>query len=60
MTRPMNYVDPPDVPEGMTLQEYRARGCEPRDARSRPGTIRRLLRLSRQRAAEPRVATPRA
>src|SRR5438552_2859901 len=23
MTRPMNYVDPPDVPEGMTLREYR-------------------------------------
>ncbi len=37
MPRPMNYVDPPDVPEGMTLCEYR-RAC--REARD-PGPARR-------------------
>ena len=45
MTRPMNYVDPPDVPEGMTLREYRVdavRSGRPRRAR------RRWLRLRRR------------
>jgi hypothetical protein len=36
----MNYVDPPDVPEGMTLREYR------RAHRARSATARRrVLRL---------------
>jgi len=44
MTRPMNYVDPPDVPEGMTLREYRV------VARPRKRTRRRWLRLRRRSA----------
>jgi hypothetical protein len=38
----MNYVDPPDVPEGMTLEAYRR-------ARSRPVRRRRLLGRLRRR-----------
>ena len=39
MTPPMNYVDPPDVPVGMTLREYR------RLRARRPAAKRRVLRL---------------
>jgi hypothetical protein len=35
----MNYVDPPDVPEGMTLREYR------RARATGAATRRRALRL---------------
>jgi hypothetical protein len=45
MTAPMNYVDPPDVPEGMTLAEYR----RTRPA-GRPSRRRGLARLRRRRA----------
>ena len=46
MTRPMNYVDPPDVPEGMTLREYRVDASTSR--RSRRSPRRRWLRLRRR------------
>jgi hypothetical protein len=45
MTRPMYYVDPPDVPEGMTLREYRVDAV--RAARSRRSQ-RRWLGLRRR------------
>ena len=45
---PVTYVDPPDVPAGMTLAEYRRRG-----ARSTRGGLRRragrLLRSAGRR-----------
>ncbi len=42
MTVPMNYVEPPDVPEGMTLEAYRR-------ARPRPQPRRRVLLAGRRR-----------
>ena len=50
MTSPFLYVGPPDVPEGMTLAEYRRMRC----ARPRP---RFFVRLKRRvsRAAKPRA-----
>jgi hypothetical protein len=55
MNVPMNYVDPPDVPEGMTLEAYRR-------ARPRPVRRRRRLRDLRRRggvsAARPAPARP--
>jgi hypothetical protein len=43
MSAPMNYVDPPDVPEGMTLRDYR------RARAARSAAKRRVLRLPWQR-----------
>lgn len=42
MTSSMSYVDPPDVPEGMTLEAYRR-------ARPRPQPRRRMLIDARRR-----------
>jgi hypothetical protein len=53
MTCPMNYVDPPDVPEGMTLAEYRRERTEP----TPPKTLKRLRRRAKARAAARRAAT---
>ena len=48
MTRPMNYVDC-DVPEGMTLRQYRVDAVRPgRQRRLR----RRWLRLRRRGSAQ--------
>lgn len=53
MNVPMSYVDPPDVPEGMTLEAYR-RG------RTRPAPRRSLLtRLLRRPVAVARPAPAR-
>jgi hypothetical protein len=60
MTRPMNYVDPPDVPEGMTLGQYRLRECRDRAARDRRAPLRRLFRLGSPRVAADRARAPRA
>jgi hypothetical protein len=50
MHAPMSYVDPPDVPEGMTLLEYRRRTRRPI---RRPGVLTRLRRrVARRRPAE--------
>ena len=58
MTRPMYYVDPPDVPEGMTLCQYRARGCAvPETSARKPGLLR-WLRLGRTRADAGRATAP--
>jgi hypothetical protein len=43
----MNYVDPPDVPEGMTLSQYR---CQ-RSAPTTPRALKRLRRRARARNA---------
>jgi hypothetical protein len=42
MNVPFNYAEPPDVPEGMTLEAYRR-------ARARPVRRRRLLGRLRRR-----------
>jgi len=47
MTRPMNYVDC-DVPEGMTLREYRVDAAPAKRRRTR----RRWLRLRRRGSVE--------
>jgi hypothetical protein len=44
MNVPMNYVEPPTVPEGMTLREYRRQRPAPRTRR------RGLLARRRTRA----------
>jgi hypothetical protein len=50
MHAPMAYVDPPDVPEGMTLSAYRRRTERPV---RRKGVMTRLRRrVSRRRNAE--------
>jgi hypothetical protein len=41
MNVPMNYVDPPDVPEGMTLEDYRRGRSRPARRRRRLGRLRR-------------------
>jgi hypothetical protein len=41
----MNYVEPPDVPEGVTLREYRCRPKAVARPRRRGRLRRRLLRL---------------
>jgi hypothetical protein len=48
VTSPVSYVDPPDVPPGMTLADYRRQSQRParRGLRRRAG---RLLRGSRSR-----------
>jgi hypothetical protein len=48
MTRPMNYVDPPDVPEGMTLREYRVDAVNRTTRRSRRPLLRRWLHPRRR------------
>jgi hypothetical protein len=52
----MNYVDPPDVPEGMTLAEYRRQRSVP----APPRAIKRLRRKAKARAAARRVSAPKA
>jgi hypothetical protein len=52
MTCPMNYVDPPDVPEGMTLAEYRRERAQP----APPKTLKRLRRKAKARSAARRAA----
>jgi hypothetical protein len=52
MTCPMNYVDPPDVPEGMTLAEYR----RDRIQLAPPRALKRLRRKAKARAAAWRAA----
>ena len=49
---PMNYVEPPDCPEGMTLREYRRRRRPSRPSRRR-SLMNRLRRRPRttERAA---------
>ena len=42
MTPAFRYDSPPDVPEGMTLDEYRRRRATP----PRPGLLARLRRRS--------------
>ena len=49
MNVPMNYVEPPDCPEGMTLLEYR-RKLHP----AAPPRRRSLMRLLRRRACSRR------
>jgi hypothetical protein len=44
ITVPMNYVEPPDVPEGMTLTDYRCSRL-PRRRRRRFGLMALLRRL---------------
>jgi hypothetical protein len=39
-TPPCQYVDPPDIPEGMTMGEYRRTRTRP----ARPGLLARLRR----------------
>jgi hypothetical protein len=52
MNVPMNYVEPPDCPEGMTLREYRRRRHP-----SRPSRRRSLMdRLRRRHRAPNRPA----
>jgi hypothetical protein len=53
MSAPMNYVDPPDVPEGMTLRDYR------RARAARSAAKRRVLRRPWQRRS-PALASPAA
>jgi hypothetical protein len=56
MNVPMNYVDPPDVPEGMTLEAYRRGRVRPVRPARRRGFITRLLRrpVAAQRPAPAR------
>jgi hypothetical protein len=46
VTVPMNYVEPPDCPEGMTLREYR-RLRRPAPRRRRDALAERLRRRPR-------------
>jgi hypothetical protein len=48
---PVAYVDPPDVPAGMTLAEYRRHASEP----TRRGLRRRARRLLRGAARRRRA-----
>lgn len=45
----VNYVDPPDCPEGMTLAEYRRTRSRPRRRTLRQRFWRRLQRARRHR-----------
>jgi hypothetical protein len=47
MNPPMNYVDPPDCPEGMTLKEYR-RLRHPAEPPSRRRALWQRLRRRRR------------
>ena len=35
---PINYVDPPDIPEGLTIREWRARQRAARDGQRPPAS----------------------
>jgi hypothetical protein len=53
MSTSFNYCDPPDVPEGMTLAEYR----RAKSAKRRPGwraRLRRRVRKGADHGASPR------
>jgi hypothetical protein len=53
MSSSFNYCEPPDVPEGMTLAEYRRR----RASQRKPGwreRLRRRVRKGADRGAPPR------
>jgi len=48
----MNYVEPPDVPEGMSLRAYRASGAD-KDTPPRRAGLRALLRAIARRRKPP-------
>jgi hypothetical protein len=50
MTPPFQYAEPPDVPEGMTLAEYRRLRCGPARPRLIARLKRRMSRTARVRA----------
>lgn len=51
MALPLSYAEPPDVPEGMTLAEYRRSRRRPLARRqSRPRRMMAALRGRRRRA----------
>jgi hypothetical protein len=52
MTAPLAYVDQPDCPPGMTLDEYRRLKAPP----PRPSLRQRASRLRRRRSARRRRA----
>jgi hypothetical protein len=54
MSSDFNYCEPPDVPEGMTLAEYR----RARATKRKPGWRARLRRRGRK-AADLQTAPPR-
>jgi hypothetical protein len=60
MVAPMIYCDPPDVPEGMTLAEYRAqRRCGDDVAKGRVARLRSRARaraVARRAVGRPRPA----
>jgi hypothetical protein len=60
MHAPMAYVDPPDVPEGMTLSEYRRRTERPVRRRGVLVRFRRLLARRRPEADGGRAPAPQA
>lgn len=49
MACPMNYVEPPDVPEGLTLREYRCLAQPLAPRRRRRLGLRRVVRVLRRR-----------
>lgn len=51
MALPLSYAEPPDVPEGMTLAEYRRSRRPPARRRSRPRRMVAALRGRRRRGA---------
>lgn len=53
MVPPLAYVDPPDCPPGMTLDEYRRRPGRPSrpTLRQRASLLRALREARRRRAA---------
>jgi hypothetical protein len=58
MHAPMAYVDPPDVPEGMTLSEYRRRTERPVPRRGLLARLRRRVARRRSAAAGGREPAP--
>lgn len=50
----MNYVDPPDIPEGMTCAQYRSDRTRPVRRRLLERTLRRRV-VRRARRAEERA-----
>jgi hypothetical protein len=53
MNAPVHYCDPPDIPEGMTIEEYRRARCT-------PPTRRGMLRRWARRRLKPAAASRRA
>ncbi|MDX6642208.1 MAG: hypothetical protein QOD76_170 [Solirubrobacteraceae bacterium] len=49
MSSPFQYAEPPDVPEGMTLAEYRRMRCAPPRPRFLARLRRRMSRAARSR-----------